>query len=179
MKIALSTDHVGFEAVRDLQRYLESLGHECVYFGPEQLDQNDDYPDYIEPAAQAVARGDCEAGIIFGGSGHGEAMAANRVRGVRCNVYYGPAQAEMAIDAEGAVAQDAFEILRLSRRHNNANMLSLAGRFLDAMSIHQAATIWLETPYNNEARHRRRIEKLDTIAVSAEAVDSQQSGGTS
>lgn len=161
MKLALSTDHAGFERLQSLKRYLESLGHECVYFGPEAFNPEDDYPDFIFPAAQAVASGDCAAGIIFGGSGEGEAIAANRVPGVRCTVYYGPAKAVEALEAEGTPSDDDFEILRLSREHNDANILSLAGRFLTNEAVEQAVSLWLSTPFSQKERHQRRIAKLD------------------
>jgi ribose 5-phosphate isomerase B len=161
MKIALSTDHAGFEAVQKLKSFLEAKGYECINFAPEQYDQNDDFPDFIKPAALAVATGDCQFGIIFGGSGQGEAMVANRVKGVRCGVYYGPAKPTGAIDAEGEAAQDEYEVLRLNREHNNANMLSLAGRFLTQEAIETAVTIWLETPFSELERHQRRNDKID------------------
>lgn len=162
MNIALSTDHAGFEQLKKLQDFLSSLGHECDNFGPTEYTEGDDYPDYIKPAALAVADGACDIGIIFGGSGQGEAMTANRVKGVRCAVYYGPEAAPGAVDAEGDTASDEYEILRLSRRHNNANMLSLAGRFLDQSAVEKAVTVWLETEFGGEERHLRRINKIDS-----------------
>lgn len=161
MNIALSTDHAGFEQLHSLREFLEAQGHVCTNFGPASFDPEDDYPDFIIPAAEAVASGECEAGIIFGGSGQGEAIAANRVKGVRCGVYYGPATPIAAVDADGGTAADEFEILRLNRQHNHANMLSLAGRFLDRAAIEQAVMIWLETPYSDAERHARRVHKLD------------------
>lgn len=161
MKIALSTDHAGFEQLQKLQTFLEAHSYECLNFGPRQLVADDDYPDYIKPAAQSVAAGECQFGIIFGGSGEGEAIAANRLRTVRCCVYYGSALPAGAIDADGASAKDEFEILRLSRQHNNANMLSLAGRFLTQPQIEAAVIIWLETEFSGDERHTRRINKLD------------------
>lgn len=161
MKIALSTDHAGFEKLKLLKEFLISSGHECVNFGPTDYQPEDDYPDFIRPAADAVARGECEAGIIFGGSGQGEAMTANRVQGVRCAVYYGPTKAVDTLDVSGLAAVDDFEILRLSRQHNDANMLSLAVRFLDNDSIEAAVSIWINTKFSGEERHIRRINKLD------------------
>lgn len=161
MKIALTTDHAGFESLQKLQSYLESQGHQCVNYGPTAFDANDDYPDFIFPGAQAVASGECERAVIMGGSGQGEAMAANRVKGVRAAVYYGAAKPVGAIDAAGTTASDEFEILRLSRQHNDANVLSLAARFLTDEQINQAVGIWLETPFSGEDRHARRIKKLD------------------
>lgn len=162
MKIALSTDHAGFEELKHLQQFLSRQGYECINFGPESLDSTDDYVDFVIPAAKAVANGECETGIIWGGSGQGEAMAANRIRGARCAVYYGPADAKRAINAEGRAAQDRLEILRLSREHNHANMLSLAARFLDQTQIEEAVIVWLNTPFSDVERHNRRVKKLDS-----------------
>lgn len=161
MKIALSTDHAGYEQLLRVQEFLIALGYECVNYGPQSYQADDDYPDFIKPAAQAVADKICDVGIIFGSSGQGEAIVANRVAGVRCGVYYGPATASAAIDANGTQPQDQFEILRLNRQHNHANMLSLAGRFLTPEAVEQAVTIWLQTPYSEEERHVRRVSKID------------------
>ena len=163
MKIALSTDHAGFSALQKLEFFLERGGYECVNYGPELLDPEDDYPDFIRPAAEAVASGECDFGIILGGSGQGEAIVANRVAGIRCGVYYGPAKAFHEVDEEGHEASDEFEILRLNRGHNDANMLSLAGRFLNRAAIEKAVTIWLETPFSGDERHLRRIAKIDPL----------------
>ena len=162
MKIALSTDHAGFSALQKLEFFLERGGYECINYGPEIYDPLDDYPDFIRQAAQAVGSGECQFGIILGGSGQGEAIVANRVPGVRCGVYYGPAVPLKEIDAEGTAPEDEFEILRLNRSHNDANMLSLAGRFLDKAAIEKAVTIWLETPFSGQDRHVRRISKIDS-----------------
>lgn len=161
MKIALTTDHTGIDHLKQLKTYLESLGHECVNFGPERFVPDDDYPDYMFPAARAVANGECEFAVIVGGSGQGEAIAANRVNGVRCAVYYGPARPLGAVDAEGNAPRDEFEILRLSRQHNNANVLSLAARFVTSEDMKHAVKLWLETPFSHVDRHLRRINKLD------------------
>ncbi|HEU5004598.1 MAG TPA: RpiB/LacA/LacB family sugar-phosphate isomerase [Candidatus Saccharimonadales bacterium] len=161
MNIALATDHAGFEQLKDLQGFLESLGHVYTNFGPTKLDPSDDYPDFIFPAAKAVAGGECEAGIILGRSGQGEAMAANRVKGVRCAVFYGTAVAKNIVDASGQVSHDPYEIIKKSREHNHANMLSLAASYLTLEDMKQVVKLWLETPYANEERHVRRIEKLD------------------
>lgn len=161
MKIALASDHTGYEQLKDLQEYLESLGHECVNYGPEKLDPGDDYPDFINKAAQAVSDQKCQVGIVIGGSGQGEAMAANRFKGVRCAVFYGPAVARRAIDAEGDISHDPYEIIRLERAHNNSNMLSLAARFISLDEMKHAIKLWLDTPFSNEERHARRTAKLD------------------
>jgi ribose 5-phosphate isomerase B len=161
MKIALTTDHAGFEALAELKMYVESLGHEYTDFGPTAFVADDDYPDFMFPAAQAVASGDCERAIILGGSGQGEAMAANRIKGVRCVVFYGLAIAQTAIDAEGHMSDDPYEIIKLSRQHNDANVLSLSGRFLTLEQMKMAMKIWLETPFSGDERHGRRIAKLE------------------
>jgi ribose 5-phosphate isomerase B len=164
MNIALATDHTGFEQLKDIKEYLESLDYECSDFGPTSLNIGDDYPDFIFKAAQAVAEGSCERGIILGGSGQGEAMAANRIKGVRCAVFYGPAVVGRIIDANGRVSSSPYEIVRLSREHNNSNMLSLAARFVSLMDMKQVIKLWLETPFTEQPRHVRRIDKLDRLA---------------
>ncbi len=163
MKIALATDHTGYEQLKDLQLYLEELGHECSNYGPETLNLSDDYPDFIFKAAQSVSESSADMGIILGGSGQGEAMAANRFKGVRCAVFYGPAVVGRIIDANGRVSSSPYEIVRLSRQHNNANMLSLAARFVSLNDMKQVIKIWLETPFSEESRHVRRIDKLDRL----------------
>jgi len=145
MKIALATDHAGFELKETLKAYLSEAGHEVMDCGAMALDPNDDYPDFIRVAAEKVASGEVECGIILGGSGQGEAIAANRVPGVRAVVYYG----------------EPTDILRLSREHNDANVLSLGARFLATDEAKQAVTTWLATPFSGDERHMRRIAKLD------------------
>jgi ribose 5-phosphate isomerase B len=163
MRIALATDHTGFEQLKDVKAYLESLEHECHDYGPTSLNINDDYPDFVFKAAQAVVNGECDRGIIFGGSGQGEAMAANRLKGIRCAVFYGPAVVGRIIDANGRVSSSPYEIVKLSRVHNNANMLSIAARFVSVMDMKQVAKLWLETEFKEEPRHVRRIDKLDRL----------------
>lgn len=162
MTIALATDHAGFEQTKELQKWLESEGHKCQNFGPTQLNPDDDYPDFIFPAARAVADGQCNRGIIFGRSGEGEAMAANRIKGVRCSVFYGPAVTRKVIDANGRTSSDPYEIVKLSRQHNDANMLSLAASFVTLEDMKQVVKLWLETSFSEDERHIRRNNKLDT-----------------
>ncbi len=161
MRIALATDHAGFEQLKEISSWLNSLGYECRNFGPGELSPYDDYPDFIFPAARAVTNGECDRGIILGGSGQGEAMAANRFMGVRCAVFYGPAVARKVIDAEGHTSHDPYMIVKLSRQHNNANMLSLAARFVGLDDMKQVIKLWLETPFSGQDRHNRRNAKLD------------------
>jgi ribose 5-phosphate isomerase B len=161
MRIALATDHAGFEQLKSLQVFIESLGHECWNFGPQEFKPQDDYPDFIRPAAEKVSSGECERGLILGGSGQGEAIAANRFRAVRCAVFYGPVFPLRIVDAEGHESRDPYEIIRLSRKHNDSNMLSLAARFVTLEDMKQAVKLWLETDFSGEERHKRRINKID------------------
>jgi ribose 5-phosphate isomerase B len=161
MNIALATDHAGYEKLKQLQIFLESEGHACRNFGPQSFKPDDDYPDFIRPAAEALSRGEFERGIILGGSGQGEAMAANRVKGVRCAVFYGPVVPLRVIDAEGRESRDPYEIVRLSREHNDANMLSLAARFVSLEDMKNVIQFWLLAAFSEEERHQRRIEKID------------------
>lgn len=162
MKIAISTDHAGFEMLRQLEAFLVSQGHKCVDFGPQSYVPGDDYPDFIFPAARAVARGECEMGIILGGSGQGEAIAANRVTGVRCAVFYGSSNESGMTGLDNISPNDTYEIVRLSREHNDANMLSLGARFLTLDQAKQAVNAWLHTQFSKDERHIRRIAKLDS-----------------
>lgn len=163
MKVTLATDHAGFEQSKELASYLESLGHEVKNFGPKTLNPSDDYPDFIIPAARAVAAGEYERGIVLGGSGQGEAMAANKIKGVRCAVFYGPAVPRKVVDATGRTSHDPYEIVRLSRQHNDANMLSIAARFVTVADMKQVVKLWLDTTFSNEDRHQRRIGKIDGL----------------
>jgi ribose 5-phosphate isomerase B len=141
MRIALASDHAGFRYKSVLVERLRSLGHEVVDFGTSSEDPVD-YPDFIRPAAEAVAAGRCERGIVLGGSGNGEAMAANRVRGVRCALCW------------------SDESARLARAHNNANMISIGQRLVSEADALAMVDVWLATPFDG-GRHEKRIAKLD------------------
>ena len=161
MRIALSTDHAGYERLKSLRHYLEQLGYECVYYGPAELNADDDYPDYIKPAAEAVAGGECQMGIIMGGSGQGEAIVANRIQGVRCCVYYGPIPPLGVVESDGQINKQGMDVVRLSREHNDANMISIGARFVNDLAAQAAVKLWLDTPFSEEPRHKRRISKID------------------
>lgn len=145
MKIALAADHAGYELKETLKTFLAEQGHEIVDFGATSEDPADDYPDFVRPAAQAVASGEVERAIILGGSGQGEAIAANRINGVRAVVFYGGPE----------------EIVTLSREHNDANVLSLGARFLTTDSARAAVMVWLSTAFSGDERHVLRIAKID------------------
>jgi len=161
MKIAITSDHTGYEQLKDLETFIKLLGHEVQNFGPTKLNPDDDYPDFITSAAKAVASSECDKGIILGGSGQGEAMSANRFKGVRCAVFYGPAVPRKVIDAEGHTSHEPYAIVRLSRQHNDANMLSLAARFVALGDMKNVIKLWLDIPFSGEERHARRIKELD------------------
>lgn len=164
MKIALSTDHAGYERLKKLKEGLELAGYACHDFGPAQFNVDDDYPDYIKPACESILAGGCQLGVIFGGSGQGEAMAANRFKGIRCMVWYGPSVPIEAVNAEGMMSSDPYELLKLSREHNNANMISIAGRFVNDDETLKVVVKWLNESFKNEERHQRRITKLDQLS---------------
>ncbi|MBI5078254.1 MAG: RpiB/LacA/LacB family sugar-phosphate isomerase [Candidatus Yonathbacteria bacterium] len=145
MRIYIGTDHAGFELKESLIPFLRARGHEVEDIGAHKFDSLDDYPDFIRPVAENVARDPKSRGIILGGSGQGEAMCANRVPGARAAVYYG-----------GTV-----DIVVLSREHNDANILSLGARFIEEDEAKEVVRVWLETPFSGDERHERRIQKLD------------------
>lgn len=143
MRIAVGSDHAGFEYKQLILGRLAELGHEGVDFGTDSTAPVD-YPDFIVPAARAVAAGECDRGIVLGGSGNGEAIAANKVRGIRCALCWNETTAE------------------LSRRHNDANMLSIGQRMLTPEQMLAILDRWLTTPFDN-GRHLPRIRKVDAI----------------
>ena len=155
MKIYLASDHAGFPLKEKLKMFLAESGYEVVDAGAYQYDESDDYPDFVISAAKSVAGDPGSRGIVLGGSGQGEAMAANRVNGVRAALYYGP-PCLRAGEAGGSL-----DIVKLSREHNDANVLSLAARFMNEEEAKEAVRLFLETPFSDEERHQRRIKKID------------------
>ncbi len=161
MKIYIGSDHAGFELKEKLKKYLPELGlgYEVEDMGAFELNEADDYPDYVMPVAEAVAKDESNMGIILGGSGQGEAMCANKVKGVRATVFYGQEQAEVGVDIKGVMSSDTFEIVKLSREHNNANIISLGARFITEDEAKFAVELFLSTKFSGEERHIRRISK--------------------
>jgi len=141
MKIAIGSDHAGFEYKQEIISMLKSLYHEVKDFG---TDSNEpvDYPLFIYPVARAVAAGEFQRGIVLGGSGNGEAITANRIPGIRC---------ALCINEE---------LARLSREHNDANMISLGQRMMSLETALSCVKIWLDTPFDG-GRHKRRIDLID------------------
>tara|TARA_B100001996_G_scaffold334448_1_gene284570 strand:+ start:2795 stop:3232 length:438 start_codon:yes stop_codon:yes gene_type:complete len=144
MKIHVATDHAGLDLKNIIRDHLKEIGHDVKDHGAYEYDALDDYPDFIFPCAKAIASDPKSKGIILGGSGQGEAMAANRIKGCRAAVFYnGP-----------------IDIIKLSREHNDANILSIGARFMSNDEILSVIDIWLDEPFAG-GRHRRRLDKLD------------------
>lgn len=141
MTIHLATDHAGFALKEKVKKFLLEKGYEVVDHGAKKLVPDDDYPVFISLAAAAVSKDDKSVGVIFGGSGQGEAMVANRTKGVRAAVFYGGPE----------------EIIELSRQHNNANILSLGARFIDEQDALYVVERWLNVPFSNVEKHAKRI----------------------
>ncbi len=148
MRIYIGSDHAGFELKGKVIEFVKELGHEVEDKGAFEYNPDDDYPDFVKPVAEAVA-GDKESrGIVLGGSGQGEAICANKFRGVRAMEYYAPSRGEV-------------NIIEDSRTHNDSNILSLGARFLSEEEALEATRLWLGTPFSGDERHVRRIAKLD------------------
>ncbi len=154
MKIVLAADHAGFKLKEALKPHLLSSGYEVLDVGAKTYDPTDDYPEYCAAAARMVASDpDAVRGVVIGGSGQGEAITANRFKGVRAVVYYGV--------SDGA-REAGIDILTLSREHNDANVLSLGARCITTEEACDAVLRWLTIPFSQEERHVRRIGKVDT-----------------
>lgn len=142
----IASDHAGFELKTLIKKELEKRKIRITDIGPTSYEKNDDYPDFIIPLAECVGNNpEKNKGIIIGWSGQGEAIAANKVEGVRAALYYG----------------GTTDIIKLSRTHNNTNILSLGAGFISDKEALVAITLWLKTPFSNIARHKRRIKKIE------------------
>jgi ribose 5-phosphate isomerase B len=141
MKIGIGSDHAGYRYKEEIRRFLSEAGHEVRDFGTHS-EESVDYPTYIRPAAEAVASGEVERGIVLGGSGNGEAMVANRIRGIRCALCWNT------------------ESARLGRQHNDANMISLGQRMMTLETALEIVRTWIETPFEG-GRHVKRIRMID------------------
>ncbi len=159
MKIFLASDHAGFALKEHLVSYLEEHGLEVFDKGPHQFTEGDDYPDWISLAAEGVAENPGSLGIVIGLSGEGEALVANKFKGIRAGVFYGPAYAE----ASAGKGSNDYEIVQLLREHNNTNVLSLGAKFLTEQEAEKAVDIFIETQFSKGERHVRRINKITQI----------------
>lgn len=142
MRVHIATDHAAFEVKNYLVSQLEEAGHEVIDHGAHEYDALDDYPDFIIPCAEAVAGAPGELGIVLGGSGNGEQIAANKVKGIRAALAYNP------------------ELAKLAREHNDANILSLGGRMQTQEQAWEMVQAFLLTPFSGDERHQRRIDKI-------------------
>jgi ribose 5-phosphate isomerase B len=140
IKIALGTDHAGYKLKEVIKAHLRKKGYEVVDFGTDS-EQAVDYPDYCRPAAESVARGDCRLGVVFGGSGNGEAMVANKVVGIRCGLCW------------------SIESARLAKEHNDANMIAIGGRMVSEAEGIRIVDAWLNAQFQG-GRHQKRIDKI-------------------
>jgi ribose 5-phosphate isomerase B len=141
MKIAIASDHAGYRYKEKIKDFLQSKGHEVQDFGTDS-EESVDYPLFIRPAAEAVAQGECNQGIILGGSGNGEAIVANKVKGIRCAVCW------------------SKESARLAREHNNANIISLGQRMMNPETALEIVETWLSATFEG-GRHERRIQQIE------------------
>lgn len=145
MRVHIASDHAAWDLFQDLLAFVAAEGHEVVNHGAFSLDPEDDYPVFVLRAAQAVAAEPDSLGIVLGGSGNGEQIAANKVPGVR---------AALAYDVEMA---------QLAREHNNAQVLSLGGRMTTAQDAHEMVRVFLATPFSNAPRHARRLAMIEAF----------------
>lgn len=140
-KIALGSDHAGFELKEAVKKHLKSRGYDIADFGTHS-DDAVDYPDYCRPAAESVAKGESNCGIVFGGSGNGEAMVANKIEGIRCGLCWNT------------------ESARLAKEHNDANMIALGGRMMSVKKGIKIVDTWLDAEFQG-GRHQARIDKIE------------------
>ena len=140
-RIALGTDHAGYQLKEVIKAHLESNGYKVLDFGTNS-EEPVDYPDFVRPAALSVTKGESDFGIVFGGSGNGEAMVANKVKGIRCGLCWNE------------------ESARLTKEHNDANVIALGGRMVSEVDAVQIVDAWLQTEYQG-GRHQKRIDKLE------------------
>ncbi len=158
MVVYFATDHAGLDFKNELLAYVrDGLGYAVEDCGAHTFNEADDYPDFVHVAARAVAESpDKRHAIVIGGSGQGEAMCANRHKGVRAALYYG-APSTNQVDASGK----ELDIIESSRIHNRANVLSFGARFVNVEEAKAVTKAWLAVPLGTEERHMRRIKKLD------------------
>ncbi len=141
LTIAIASDHAGYQYKERIKEHLTSMGYEVKDFGTDS-EEPVDYPLFIRPAAEAVARGECDQGIVLGGSGNGEAIVANKVRGIRCAVCWN------------------IDSTRLAREHNDANVISIGQRMMTPETALKIVDIWLSAKFEG-GRHKRRLEQIE------------------
>jgi len=156
-RIHIGSDHAGFDMKEELKSFLETLEYEVVDHGAYEYDEDDDYPDFIYPVAESVAIDSQSFGIILGGSGQGEAICANRIKGIRATVFNG--------QYEPVDGREVPNEIVLSREHNDANVLSLGAKFISIAEAKEAVELWLETDFSGDERHVRRIQKIEKLGL--------------
>lgn len=156
-RIHIGSDHAGFEYKEEIRKHLEKQNYEVIDYGAYEYDEDDDYPDFCFPVAKEVAIDPESMGIVIGGSGQGEAIVANRIRGIRAMVFNGQYVREDGEDVPNEIVT--------SREHNDSNVLSLGARFISLEEAIEAVDLWLETSFSGEDRHIRRIEKIDGLGI--------------
>ena len=142
MRIHIGSDHAGLELKAELVKHLSSKGHDVTDHGPHEYDALDDYPDFCIPAAQAVAKDPSSLGIVLGGSGNGEQIAANKVKGIRAALAW------------------SIETAKLAKEHNNANVVAVGGRMHEISFVKEIIDAFINEPFSNDERHVRRIKKI-------------------
>ena len=142
MRIHIGSDHAGLELKAELVKHLTANGHDVTDHGPHEYDALDDYPDFCSPAAEAVAKDPTSLGIVLGGSGNGEQMAANKVKGIRAALAW------------------SIETAKLARDHNNANVIAVGGRMHGISFVKEIIDTFIASPFSNDERHIRRIKKI-------------------
>ncbi|MBS3079848.1 RpiB/LacA/LacB family sugar-phosphate isomerase [Candidatus Pacearchaeota archaeon] len=147
MRIYLGSDHAGFILKQKIKAFLDKKKILYEDLGSIGYNKDDDYPDFVLPVARKVAKDKQALGIVFGGSGQGEAITANKIKGIRAVVYYG----------------GSLKIIKLSKKHNNANVLSLGARFLNEKEAIKAIRKWLKTKFSDKEKHKRRLKKINKL----------------
>jgi ribose 5-phosphate isomerase B len=150
MRIHIGSDHAGLELKNELLAHLVNSGHDVTDHGPYEYDALDDYPDFCIPAAQAVAKDPTSLGVVIGGSGNGEQISANKVKGIR------------------AVLAWSIETAKLGKEHNNANVVSVGGRMHSIEECKAIIDAFIATPFSNDERHIRRIDKISKFEETGE-----------
>ena len=142
MRIHIGSDHAGLELKAELVKHLRGNGHDVTDHGPHEYDALDDYPDFCIPAAEAVAKDSSSLGIVLGGSGNGEQMAANKVKGISAALAW------------------SIETAKLAKDHNNANVIAVGGRMHEISFVKEIIDAFIASPFSNDERHIRRIKKI-------------------
>lgn len=163
MKVFIASDHAGFELKNKIKDFLSKKGAEVSDCGAFEYDKDDDYPDFISKAAINVSKNPGSFGIIFGGSGQAEMMTANKIKGIRCALFYNKALPIASIDIAGSISEDPFEMIKLTRIHNDANVLSIGARFVSVEDTQKAVALFLSTDFPADERHVRRIKKMEKL----------------